>query len=261
MDSAISWLYTLPIELSFIIFIITFVSLSLGFLWLYKKFTKGHEMTIGIDSAVGLFLGVVSIFLGVLLSLIVVDTWTNYGQTRNISYQEANDIYLLYKVMDNMPDTETIKFTIIEYLNYIIFFEYPALAYGTVPDEGTEIINRLQNEIYSYQPPADKAALYGTAIGLLDTCLAQRITRIGGASFANNDWFIWIALLDSVMLLIMCCFINTNEVFHYILMTITSTYIATAIFLILIVSNPFRGGAKLTPLPFESALKNIELYP
>ena len=251
----------LPIALSFTIFAVCVILAAVVGLWAYKYISQLWGLDPEVNAIVGIFIGVISIFLGVMLSLIVVDVWGNYARVQNESFQEANAIYLMYKSFQAMPGTEGIQETIIVYLNYIIYDEYPALGQGFVPEEGTEILNSLQNQIFRYNPAPEDAAIYANGLGFFNQSVQLRIARLGGATFGDNSLFRLIVIIDSILLILMSYFLQFRSIYHYVLTGITAAYIATAIYLIFAVSNPFRGSSAVLPTAFISALNNIEKYP
>lgn len=252
------WFYDMPTIWAYIIFVIFMTMISVLGLYIFKQINIEGVRCEEQNNIIGIFMAIISVFLGVMLSFIVVEVWNNYDQARLDATKEASNIFILYQTISALPDTEEIQDVIIDYLEYIINVEYPALKYMNLPKEGDQYLRQLENLIYNYDPVGNKElTLYNEAIGLLNMATLYRIDRIDSATVGVNKIVWWLTIIDSVLLIITCWFLLCSKLFHYVLTAITAIYISSSIFLILILSYPFRGNAGLTPEPFEVALDDI----
>jgi hypothetical protein len=116
--------------------------------------------------------------------------------------------------------------------------------------------------IYSYNPTNPKeVVLYNESIDLLNQAIELRIDRLNSAFVGVYPIIWWVTIIDSILITIMAWFINCTSVAHYILTGITAIYVATALFLVIILSYPFEGYLGLGPNPFEVALEEIGITP
>ena len=172
--------------------------------------------------------------------------------------EEAESIFILYRIMLNLPGSELIQQTIKDYLNYIITVEFPSLLDKKTPPEGKKYISSLQQMIYSYEPQNYKdLILYEKMLSLFDRITLLRIERLmtATAGVPNELW--WVLLLGLSLLIIMTWFILSNSIYHYILNSFLAAYIASAVVLIVLLQYPFSGNLAISPEAFEISLGNI----
>ena len=252
------WFYDMPTIWSFFLFVIIVTTVALVGLYIFKSLNISVINCEDNNSIIGIFIGIISIFLGVMLTLIIVGVWNDYDRARSDANREATNIFILYQTISKLPDTEDIQDIIIEYLEYIINVEYPALRHKEVPHEGTIFIEELQDTIYGYIPEGEQQiVLYAESIQTLNRIIHYRIDRLDSATVGINDLIWWVTMVDSILLLIMSWFLTCSTISHYILTTIVAIYVASAIYITLIMSFPFRGYAGLRSQPFQIALDDI----
>lgn len=252
------WFYNMPTLLAFIIFVTLITVTSLLGLYIFKMFNIAAISCEEHNNIIGIFIAVISVFLGVMLTFIIIEVWNDYDNARLDATREAGTLFVLYQTVSALPDTEEIQDLIIEYLEYIINVEYPALKQKVVPPEGNQYVIELENLIYNYEPDGNQQlTLYNEAINLINLATSYRIDRLDSGTVGINDLVWWITIIDSVLLVIISWFLICSNLSHYILTAIVAIYIGSAIFLTLILSYPFRGNAAITPEPFQIALYDI----
>ncbi len=255
-----SLLYQLPTIWAFIIFVTLVVMISLIGQYIFKQI-GGMELLCGEhNTIIGIFTATVSVFLGIILSFIIVNVWNNYNTAQLNADKEAQAIYLLYGVVRLLPNTEATQKLIIAYLENIINVEYPSMKDGNFLGEGTLILDQLRLAIYGYDPDGDQqTVLYTESIDWLNEVIGLRIDRFNSAFVGVYPVVWWVTIVDSILIIIMAWFINCCGPMHYILTLIISIYVATALFLVIILSYPFEGYSSLSPEPFEIALEQIQI--
>lgn len=252
------WFYDIPTTLSFIIFVGFITLFSLLGLYLFKILNIETLACSDYNTIISIFITIISLFVGILLSFLIVEVWDNFNIARLDAINEASTIFILYQTMSALPNTENIQDIIVEYLEYVINIEYPALKDNNMSPEGNDLIIELQNLIYDYQPVGDKQlTLYNESIDLLNQVISYRLDRLDSATVGINDLVWWITISNSILLMVMIWFIVCHNLSHYMLTAVISFYISSSIFLVIILSHPFRGAAGIPPIPFEDALDTI----
>lgn len=253
---------SIPTIFVFLIFIITIPLLSALGLYSFKNVdTDKYTCPQNNNGMVGVYVGVSSVFLGVMISFLVVTSWNIYTQTQLNSQQEAQSIVILYQNVYSLPNTENIKFLILKYLNYVINVEYPELKSGNVKLFGANILGELQNAIYNYNPTGDRqVALYNNCVSELNNIIALRIERIHNGTSGLSPVVWGVCIFDSIIIVIITWLLICKNLVHYVLVIIISMFIAAGLFLIFILSRPFRGSSGLTPQPFREASTAIVQY-
>lgn len=252
------WLYDIPTIWSFLIFVTVITIVALFGLYIFKLFNIEAITCAEHNVIIGIFIAVISVFLGVMLTFVIIEVWDDYDRTQLDATKEAGTIFVFYQTISNLPDTEDIQELVIEYLEYIINVEYPALRYRNIPPEGNQLIIEIQDALYMYEPVGSKQLiLYTQSIELFDQAILYRLDRLESGTVGINNLVWWITIIDSILLVVMSWFLLCSNISHYILTAIVAIYIASAIFLAIILSYPFRGYAAIAPDPFQEVLDEI----
>lgn len=253
-------LFDIPTYIALIIYIIIVIVFSLlgAILYTYSGL-QAYHCSDGI-SILSIFISIISIFLGVMISLIIAQANSNYTSAVADSSLEASAIYSLWNVIRHLPDSEALQDEVVLYLEYIIHVEYPALKRGDLPPLGDQMVAALSNAILTFGETLTRPKdlqLWGMANNLMASVQNHRLSRLTYASYGVNN-LLWItAVMDSIILIILTWLINCTGIFRYIYISIAAIYVASSLFAVTIISFPFRGYNALTPIPFEQALSAI----
>jgi len=231
---------------------------SLLGLYLYKLSNLSIINCEDNNTIISVFITIVSVFLGVILTFILVGVWNHYIQAEVDSDKEANTLLLLYQTISFIPNTEKIQELIIQYIEYIINVEYPALSQVNIPEEGNKLITELEDAIYSYVPvDIQQTFLYQQSMNLVNQASNLRIDRLTYGTIGVNSLIWWVMVLDFILVVVLSWFLTCTTISHYILTAIVTIYAASVIFIIIILAFPFRGYYALTPTAFETVLNEI----
>jgi hypothetical protein len=253
-----NWFYDIPVIFSFLLFVTFIVLVALAGLFLTRLLPIQDRESIDHNTFVGIFISVIAVFLGIILTFIIVGVLNNYNDAQLDSDNEAYTIYLLYQVVAELPGTEATQQLIIEYLEYIINEEYPALNQGITPPRVTDLTDALRDAILDFDPTTDQeTVLYGQSIMLFEEAGALRVRRLVEANNAPSDLLTLVTVLDSILLIIMCWLLYATTIIHYIVTAIVGIYVGSALYLSIILASPFRGAAGLTASPFILSLASI----
>lgn len=253
-----SWFYDIPVIYSFLIFVVFIVLVALVGLFLVRLLPIQDRETADHNTFVGIFISVIAVFLGIILTFIIVGVLNNYNDAQLDSDTEAYTIYLLYQIVAQLPGTEATQQLIIDYLNYIINEEYPALNQGTTPPRVTDLTDALRDAVLGFNPTTpQETVLYEQSILLLEEAGALRVRRLVEANNTPSDLMTLVTVIDSILLIIMCWLLYATAIIHYIVTAIVGIYVGSALYLSIILSAPFRGTAGLDASPFELALQSI----
>lgn len=250
--------YDLPTFLSLFIFVALIVGMSLSGLFLYNTLDLKEAMCDRNFDVVGIYITVVSAFLGIILTFIIVAVWDGYREAQIDAEKEAYALYSLYENVVFMPGTDFTQKLIQTYMEEIINVEYPIMKAGQTPPATNETLKLLQERIYSYNPTDEQSSvLYAQSLDLLTNAIELRIDRLASAAQGVNSLVSAVSILDSILIIILCWLLTCGAIFHYFLSTVIAIYVASAIFLIFILGHPFRGYAALPPQAFIVALRNM----
>jgi len=254
----IAWIYTLSSIQLLILLNVIVVILAVTGLYLFQLTDLSKKGCQNFINNVDIFMGILSVFLGLIMSFIIIDVWNSYNLALNDTQKEAEAIYLLYGILLQLPNTEKAQNSVKSYLEYIINIEFEGISNGIIPEEGRDYINQLKNEIYGYNPQGSKEdILYNKSIEILNVVIALRTDRINSAtaSVAPEIW--WVLIITTIMLFCLIWAMKCEGIYHYIFTIITGIYIASALFLIVALDYPFTGALSIDAEPFVSALYDI----
>lgn len=254
------YFYDIPTLIVFLMFIVFIPIVSISGLHVFKNINMSIIRCPENNNAmIGVYVGISSIFLGVMISFLVVTVWNNYTTTQLNGQQEAQYLIILYQILNSLPNTEKLKIILVEYIEYVINIEYPELRKGNTILYGAQILSNLQTNLYNYTPnDSRESSLYSTAIDAVEKIINFRVNRIHNGTAGLNEVVWWVCILDSVVIIIVTWFLICDSIFHYFLVFIISIFISAGIFIISILSYPFRGYDGLTAQPFIDTLKAIE---
>ena len=253
-----NWFYDLPTYLSLFIFVMIVTALSLMGLFLFDLADLELVKCEDNNNVVGIYITIVSAFLGIVLTFIVVAVWGDYADAQVNADREAYSLYSLFETISFLPGTEETQRLIIRYMEEIVEVEYPTFKAGDIPPISNRTLTALQEFVYSYNPTNDREnTLYSQSLDQLTTAVELRIDRFASATQGINFLVAAVTIIDSILIVILCWFLSCRSAFHYLLVAVIAIYVASALFLIYILGYPFRGYASLPPLAFEEALKNI----
>jgi len=244
------------------IIIITIISIiSILTLYLFKKLKIYRYLSVEHNTIAGLLINVMALFLGVLLSFLIVTAWGLYTDADKDNQNEAEYLYILYEIVRVIPNTEEIQLLIIEYLEYIINVEFPELKRGNLPPEqGTIFLKNIQQKILNIFPNnVQESTLYSKAISTIDNIITLRVNRTVIATNGLN-FIIWlITIVYALLLIFIILFIDLDNFFHYVLLIMVSIYITTGLYTTYLLATPFFGLLSLNSTAYQEALDNINI--
>lgn len=253
-----NWFYDIPTIWSLLIFVIFIVAVSLLGLFLTRLLPIKDRDTNEHNNFVGIFITVISVFLGIILTFIIVGVLNNYNDAEVDSDSEAYTLYILYQTVAVLPGTENTQQLIIDYLNYIIDEEYPSLNGGGNPPRVTQITDDLRAAVLGFIPTTEQEiVLYQQTIILLKEAGELRVKRLAEANNAPGSLLTLVTVIDSVLLLIMCWLLYAWYPIHIIGTIIVGIYVGSALYISIILAEPFRGSSGLTASPFQLSLSSI----
>jgi hypothetical protein len=252
------WVYDVSNSVVLFTFIIIIVFLSIIGLIIFTLLTSCGFMTSFNNEAIGVYIGVLAIVVGIVIAFIISDLWQKFHEAETNMAQEANILYQLYNTLVAMPRTEISQVLLINYICYIINIEFPSLENGITSTQGTLLIDALRKAIYGYIPINDREQiLYAEALTLFNRSQVLRTSRIESALVGLAPELWWVMILGLVLLIVMSWFITGDFWFRVTMVTFLATGYASMIFLVVALDYPFKGDLGLSPTPFEFVLTQI----
>jgi hypothetical protein len=213
------------------------------------------------DVAAAIF-SVVGVTFAVLLAFVAMLAWEGFNKAKAAAYAEAATVLDLYNVAVGLagPEASPMRDNIIGYLETVIRVEWPAQAEGVFVDRGRAFLEKLNTLAIGLKPA-------NVADGNLHAQLLQSLARLWNArqqrllaAETTIPAVVWIVtILGGALTIAFGSFLGVPSLGMHLAMS-AALAISGALVLILIIalSNPFRGDFRVSTLPFDRVLAQVQ---
>jgi Protein of unknown function (DUF4239) len=216
------------------------------------------------DVAAAIF-SVIGVTFAVLLAFVAMLAWEGFNKAKAAAYAEAAVVLDVYNASIGFADPEmtAMRDNIIGYLESVVTVEWPAQAEGQIVDRGSAYLEKL-NRIASSLRPAS------VADGNLHAQLLQSLSRLSDAreqrllaAETTIPAVVWVVtLVGGGLTIAFSSFLGVPSLgMHLAMSAILAISGALVLILIIALSNPFRGDFRVSTLPFDRVLAQIEASP
>jgi hypothetical protein len=224
--------------------------------FLSVEFRRRHnDVTAAIFSVVG-------VTFAVLLAFVAMLAWDGFNKAKAASYAEASSVLDVYDASLGFADPEksAMRDHIIGYLETVVRVEWPAQAEGRIVDRGAAYLENLNRIAIGLKPS-------GVADSNLHALLLRSLTRLRDArqqrllaAETTIPAVVWIVTLAGGGLTIAFgSFLGFPSLaMHLALSAMLAVSGALVLILIIALSNPFRGDFRVSTLPFDRVLSQIQ---
>lgn len=215
------------------------------------------------DVAAAIF-SVVGVTFAVLLAFVAMLAWDGFNKAKAAAYAEAAAVLDVHNVAVGLagPEAPVMRDDIVGYLETVIRVEWPAQAEGLVVDRGKAYLEKLNALANGLKP-------VNVADGNLHARLLQSLARLWDAgqqrllaAETTVPTVVWIVtLFGGGLTIAFGSFLGVPSLGMHLAMS-AALAISGALVLILIIalSNPFRGDFRVSTLPFDRVLGQIEAW-
>ena len=213
------------------------------------------------DVAAAIF-SVVGVTFAVLLAFVAMLAWEGFNKAKAAAYAEAVTVLDVYNASLGLasPETSQMRDNIIGYLETVVRVEWPAQAEGLVVDRGKAYLEKLNTFVIGLKPSS-------VADGNLHAQLLQSLARLWDArqerllaAETTIPAVVWIVtIVGGALTIAFGSFLGVPSLGMHLAMS-AALAISGALVLILIIalSNPFRGDFRVSTLPFDRVLAQIQ---
>jgi hypothetical protein len=213
------------------------------------------------DAAAAIF-SVVGVTFAVLLAFVAMLAWDGFNKAKAAAYTEAATILDVYNASVGLagPETSQIRDAIIGYLETVVRVEWPAQAEGQIVDGGKTYLEKLNTLAIGLKPLT-------VAEGDLHAQLLQSLARLWDArqqrllaAEATIPAVVWIVtIVGGALTIAFGSFLGVPSLGMHLAMS-AALAISGSLVLILIIalSNPFRGDFRVSTIPFDRVLTQIQ---
>jgi len=222
------------------------------------------------NDVAGFIYAALGVIYAVLLALVVIAVWEEYGAANNSVEQEANAAANIFWLADGLPEPTGphVQELVRSYAEEVVNTEWPLMEQGRAPlmkqERGTPpgwtIIDDIRQDIQGFEP-STKAEEQLNAEGLdqLDTLSDARRMRLVAAE-EGVPGVLWAVLIFGGMAVVGFTYLFglENTWAHRLMVVTLAAVIGLVLFTIGAMEHPFSGGAPIGTGTFELILERFE---
>src|SRR5882757_4530505 len=151
----LSWLYSIPSFLFFLLVIFFFAGFSiLGYMLTRKRIERWLGKPPAQNEVISYYIAATGVVYGITLGLIAVGVWENYIHVNNKVEEEAATLSELYRDITSYPEPARNKMEteLKLYTRYVIDEAWPLQSKGIIPMGGVDHMDNFQKMLYVYEP-------------------------------------------------------------------------------------------------------------
>ena len=256
------WIYDLPNWQLGLLIVVAFAGVSLtGLLASRPLVRKILNASPEHNDVVSYVFAGVGVFYGLALGLIAVATWQNFTGLDGLVGKEAAMLAELYRDLDTYPPPlrRKLEDQLRAYTRLVIEAEWPAHRVGDAPEEGTEMLDDIEDEILAFEPTSEGEKIaHAAVVRSLAELGEQRRLRLEAVG-AGLPASLWVVVLVGAWLNIALTYLFwvENLAIHAILVGALAIFIALLVFITAAMDNPFRGEFSVSPDAFQMVLDKV----
>src|SRR5262245_1517393 len=246
----IDFLFSLPLWLAALALLGFFmgfarVALAVARRWVLPRLRLRHQDTFYSSGMVQF----VMLLYGLVAALTAVSVWQRYAQVSDIVSAEATAIASLWRDLGGYPQPlrDEARDTLRGYTQQVIEVAWPKMRQGIVPHEGVAWMDKLQSQMFAFEPKTDgQRAIHAEALRAFNNLIQERRQRVDAANGGLPGVF-WVVLIPGAMsCIVLCMFFQVdNRRLQEILMLAVSASLAMVVFIVIALDRPFIGDAAI----------------
>jgi len=249
---------SLPLAAGAVLFIGAIVALAMLGAVLVHRLVR-HDVLVVHNEIAGFILAVIGVVYAVLLAFLAIGVWERFEGAEQRTYEEANQLSVLYRRADEFSDFHVIRAELKHYARAVITDEWPKMAHGESSADAGTTLERIAYQVRHLQirsmgeQNGQSAMLQ--ALSVIETDRDDRLSM--GATGINT--FLWtvLALGGVVTIGFTYLFAFENIPLQVTMIGALAFALALVLYLIAALDFPFRGEVSVTPEAFRNALANF----
>jgi drug/metabolite transporter (DMT)-like permease len=222
------------------------------------------------NDVAGFIYAVLGVIYAVLLALVVIAVWEDFGRARETTEQEANALAEIFWLAHQLPEPEGPRLQELShsYAQEVVDEEWPLMEQGRTPlmehtresTHGWVLIDDIRATLQGYEPRTEaEQELYAEGLDQVQRLADARRMRLVQAE-EGLPTVLWVVLIAAGMLVVGFAYFfgmeNTGA--HALMVVSLAGVIALVLFTIAAMEHPFSGGARVGPEAFELVLNRFE---
>lgn len=252
----IDFFFSLPLWLLAIVLNVWLMGTALVGLWIMRRvvlprlkltYEDAYYAAALVQSAMLLY--------GLIAALTAVGAWQRYAQVSDIVSSEATAITSLWRDLGGYPQTlrENTENILRGYTKQVIHEAWPQQRRGVVPHKGVEWMDRLQAELFTFEPVSEaQKILHAETLHSFNQLVQKRRQRLDAVN-AGLPGVLWFVLLPGAMgCVVLCLFFRVrNGYFQAFLLLSLAGFLAMVLFVIVAMDRPFVGDMGITSESYQ----------
>jgi hypothetical protein len=253
----IDLLASLPLWLLALVLNIWLIGFALAGLWVMRRWVV-PRLRIAQEDA--LFYGAavmqsVIVLYGLVAALTAVSVWQRHANVSDVVSSEAIAIANLWRDLGGYPQPErdSIRGLLRGYTEQVIHQAWPAQREGRIPRAGVEWMDRLQVQLFAFEPRTERhKLLHGETLSAYNRLVQARRIRVDSVH-GGLSTVMWFVLLPGAMacLLPALFFRVEDALFQGIMVAALSGFMAMVLFVIIALDRPFQGAMAIPPDSYQ----------
>ena len=213
------------------------------------------------NSVIGLGFGAAATLYAIIAGLLVFGVFSSFGAASVSVADESANLTTMYHNAHEFPQPQRdqAQNAIRAYATSVLNDEWPKLADGKSSDKTESALNNMFTVFGPMEPATNWADQYSVAYGQLNDVVHLRNARIDSSQSALPLIY-WFLLVAGGMLIVVYLAVSytENRQMHAISVALMAAMLGVMFFLLLEVSQPFRGSISVSKDPFEQALVTMD---
>jgi protein-S-isoprenylcysteine O-methyltransferase Ste14 len=223
------------------------------------------------NDVAGFIYAALGVIYAVLLALVVIAVWEEFGRARVTVESEANALAEIFWLAHQLPEPERHHLQELSrsYAEEVVDGEWPLMQRGETPlmEQSTQAIPRgwvliddIRATVQGYEPRTEsEQELYAEGLDQVQRLADARRTRLVQAE-ESIPAVLWVVLVVGGMVAVGFTYLfglaHTGA--HALMVASLAGVIALVLFTIGVMDHPFSGGARIEPGAFELVLNRFE---
>jgi Protein of unknown function (DUF4239) len=222
------------------------------------------------NDVAGFIYAALGVIYAVLLALVVIAVWEQYGAAKETVEQEANAAADIFWLADRLPEPRSthVQELVRSYAEEVVEHEWPLLEQGRTPvmtleretPAGWTIIDDIRQTIQNFEPRTKgEEQLYAEGLDQVDTLSDARRMRLVAAE-EGVPGVLWSVLIFGGIVAVGFTYLFGLESTwaHRLMVIILAAVIGLVLFTVGAMEHPFSGGARIDTGAFELVLERFE---
>ncbi len=215
------------------------------------------------NEVAGFIFAAVSVLYAVVLAFMVFAVWEAYSNARQAASNEAAALIAVARDTSSLPEParHQVHDLLREYDEIVTNEEWPAMGQDIPGYDGSPRATQVINEIWAIYQSVPRSEVDSNTTIFLTNLSEQRAIRLQSNESLSGAFGI-VLVVGAVCTIAFCLVLHMEDARLHAGMTVVLTaLIASCLWLILEINQPFVGSVSVSPEAFEHALHVLDTLP